>query len=101
MYPSQQFTDIYQSHLVCQHLKERGNYVLQKISRTKRIRFNIKYRHLTESDLENFLFSDKSPMNLFYEQNRHNGIVWGSQEEKVPFVRKLRTVHMLTYGAPC
>ena len=29
------------------------------------------------------MFSDESPMYVFYEQNRKNDIVWGSQEDKV------------------
>ena len=36
------------------------------------------------------MFSDESPMYLFYEQNRKNDIVWGSQEDKVPVAKTVK-----------
>ena len=37
---------------------------------------------MSEKEWEDFVFSDESPMYLFYEQNRKM-TVWGSQEDKV------------------
>ena len=36
------------------------------------------------------MFSDESPMYLFYEQNKKNDIVWESQEDKVPVTKTVK-----------
>ena len=43
--------------------------------RKNRLRFAKKYQDLSEKEWEDYVFSDKSPMYLFYEQNRKNDIV--------------------------
>ena len=46
------------------------------------------------------MFSDESPMYLFYEQNRKNDIVWGSQEDKVPVAKTVKkSAYVNTWGA--
>ena len=60
------------------------------------IQFARKYSYLTESDWENFVFSNELPKYLSYEQNRHNDIGGGSQEEKVSFVRKVKNSGYVT-----
>ena len=36
----------------------------------------------------------QKPMYLFYDQNRKNDIVWGSQEDKVPVAKTVKRVRM-------
>ena len=62
--------------------------------RRKRLEFARKYGKLSEEDWENFVFSDESPKYLFYEPNSKNDIVWGSQEEKVPVAKTVKTLLM-------
>ena len=46
------------------------------------------------------MFSDESPMYLFYAQNRKNAIVWGSQEDKVPVAKTVKKrVYVNIWGA--
>ena len=93
---SQIYICICQSHLVYQHLKVATTSYRELTE--KKNQFARKYRHLTESNWENFVFSDEPPNHLFYEQNRHNDVIWGSQEEKVPFVRKVKkSAYMYMY----
>ena len=46
------------------------------------------------------MFSDESPMYLFYEQNRKIDIVWGSQEDKVPVAKTVKkSAYVNIWGA--
>ena len=46
------------------------------------------------------MFSDESPMYLFYEQNRKNDIVWGSQKDKVPVAKTVKkSAYVNIWGA--
>ena len=72
------------------HTKGNASHFLQKKQRKSRLRFAKKYQDLSEKEWEDYVFSDNSPMYLFYEQKRKNDIVWGSQEDKVPVAKTVR-----------
>ena len=44
--------------------------LLTEKQRKNRLRFAKKYQDLSEKEWEDYVFSDESPMYLFYEQNR-------------------------------
>ena len=55
---------------------------------------------MSEKELEDFVFSDESPMYLFYAQNRKNDIVWGSEEDKVTVAKTVKkSAYVNIWGA--
>ena len=80
--------------------KRKRQPLLTEKQRKNRLGFAKKYQDLSEKESEDYVFSDKSPMYLFYEQNRKNDIVWGSQEDKVPVAKTVKkSVYVNIWGA--
>ena len=50
--------------------KRKRQPLLTEKQRKNRLRFAKKYQDLSEKEWEDYVFSDESPMYLFYEQNR-------------------------------
>ena len=76
------------------YLRRKRQPLLTEKQRKNRHRFAKKYQDLSEKEWEDYVLSDGSPMYLFYEQNRKNDIVWGSQEDKVPFAKTVKRARM-------
>ena len=80
--------------------KRKRQPLLTEKQRKNRLRFAKKYQDLSEKEWEDYVFSDESPMYLFYEQNRKNDIVWGSQEDKVPVAKTVKkSAYVNIWGA--
>ena len=78
--------------------KRKRQPLLTEKLRKNRIRFAKKYQDLSEKEWEDYVFSNESPMYLFYEQNRKNDIVWGSQEDKVPVAKTVKKSAYVSVG---
>ena len=78
--------------------KRKRQPLITEKQRKNRLRFAKKYQDLSEKKWIDYVFSDELPMYLFYEQNRKNDIVWGSQEDKVPVAKTVKKSAYVNIG---